>query len=155
MKKIIEKSLIITVLTFISFGLNAQNSANDIVGKWLTEDDESVVEIYKGANNKYFGKMIWLKEPIDMDKKSPNYGKPFVDKKTNQPLTGTVILRELKFNGKDTWKGDVYDPRKGKCFSCKIKLTNNKKTIKAKAFFGISLLGTTVVWQRTNKIPKR
>ena len=48
---------------------NAQGKPDKILGYYLTYDDEtgaekSQVQIYKDANGKYYGKIVWLKEPL-------------------------------------------------------------------------------------------
>ena len=36
--------------------------ADAIIGKWLNEDQDAHVQIYK-ESGKYYGKIVWLKEP--------------------------------------------------------------------------------------------
>ena len=53
---------------------STSNSPDDIVGVWKTGEGTAMVRIYKNGD-KYQGKVVWLKEPID-----PETGKPKVDK---------------------------------------------------------------------------
>ena len=45
---------------------------NKVVGVWLTQDKDSKVEILQGEDGKYYGKVVWLKNPTEN-------GKPQVD----------------------------------------------------------------------------
>jgi uncharacterized protein (DUF2147 family) len=71
--------------------LSAQDfSADDILGVWLNEDKDAHVEIYK-EGNKYFGKIIWLKNPIDDETgKHPKNGKTY--RKNLNYLVFSIIL---------------------------------------------------------------
>jgi uncharacterized protein (DUF2147 family) len=128
--------------------------ANDIVGVWLTQDKDSHVEIYKDGG-KYFGKIIWLETPIDSIT-----GKPKVDDKNedpalqNRPVMGMKLLKSFVFDGEDEWEdGTIYDPKKGKTYSCYMKFpdNNNKDLLKIRGYIGFSLLGRTVYWTKVKK----
>ena len=135
--------------------LQAQSvKANDILGVWLTQDKDSHVEIYK-VGNKFFGKIVWLQDPIDSIT-----GKPKLDDKNenpslrNRPVMGLKLLKNFVFDGDNEWKnGTIYDPKKGKTYSCYIKFPNenNKNRIKIRGYIGFSLLGRTVYWTRVVK----
>ncbi len=135
--------------------LQAQSvKANDILGVWLTQDKDSHVEIYK-VGNKFFGKIVWLQDPIDSIT-----GKPKLDDKNenpslrNRPVMGLKLLKNFVFDGDNEWEnGTIYDPKKGKTYSCYIKFPNenNKNRIKIRGYIGFSLLGRTVYWTRVVK----
>ncbi len=128
--------------------------ADDILGVWLTQDKDSHVQIYKDGD-KYFGKIIWLKDPIDN-----KTGKPKVDDKNedpnlrNRPVMGLKLLKDFVFDGDDEWEdGTIYDPKKGKTYSCYMEFPdeNNKDRLKIRGYIGVSLLGRTVYWTRVKK----
>lgn len=52
---------ILPFLLFLSFSSTAQTLPDDITGKWQMEDGSTKIEVYKEAN-KYFGKIIWVKD---------------------------------------------------------------------------------------------
>lgn len=61
-----------------------------------------------------------------------------------------MMLTGFKFNGDDRWKdGDIYDPENGKTYSTYMYL-KDKHTIKVRGYVGISLVGRTETWARTN-----
>ena len=78
MKILITVALFAISMVFTTH-VNAQSKADKILGYYLTYDDEtgaekSQVQIYKDASGKYYGKIVWLKEPN-------KNGKPKVDDK--------------------------------------------------------------------------
>ncbi|MFN0083573.1 MAG: DUF2147 domain-containing protein [Ferruginibacter sp.] len=112
----------IVLLALLSPFIVFAAKADDILGIWLTDNDESKIEIYK-AGNEYFGKIIWLKEPND---KSGNPKKDVnnPDKtKRNNPAIGILVLKNVRYkNG--AWEGIIYGPKRGKEVACSLKLIN-------------------------------
>lgn len=132
----------------------AGDEAEKIQGTWLNEEGTAKVQIFKAANGsyagKYYGKIVWLKEPNEN-------GKPKVDKnnpesgKRNNPLMGLMLLRDFTYDADDEeWSGGtIYDPKNGKTYSCYISLNGNNK-LDVRGYIGISLIGRTTVWTRQN-----
>lgn len=137
---------VLFVFLVLSFEVVLAENPDAVVGKWLTAEDKSQVEIYK-AGNEYFGKIIWLKEPTKdgkakVDDKNPN------ENLRNQPVIGLVLLKNFRYAGSNVWKeGTIYDPDNGKTYSCKMKLADNGE-LNIRGFIGISLIGRTTVWVR-------
>ncbi len=143
------KNLLAIVLLLLNFGAAAQQKTDDIVGVWLTAGKEQAkVQIYK-SGDRYYGKIIWLKNPVEngqprTDAKNPDKAK------RNNPIIGLAILSGFKFDGDDEWKsGDIYDPESGKTYSSYMTL-KNANTLKLRGYVGISLFGRTETWTRTN-----
>jgi uncharacterized protein (DUF2147 family) len=137
------KKFLYLAMLFIGFALTAkaQTSADAITGIWLTAPKDGKIEIYK-ESDKYFGKIVWGKEPGRKDDKNPDASL------RNRDLMGTVLLRNFTFNGKDKWEsGTIYDPNNGKTYSCNIKL-KDKNRLEVRGYIGFSLLGRTEVWTR-------
>jgi uncharacterized protein (DUF2147 family) len=151
-----KTKLLLSMLTILFLSpvlkLSAQDfSADDILGVWLNEDKDAHVEIYK-EGNKYFGKIIWLKNPIDDET-----GKPKLDNKNedeslqSRPVMGLLLLKDFVFDGDDEWEdGEIYDPKSGKTYSCYMEFPDedNKNNLKIRGFIGISLLGRTTYWTK-------
>ena len=144
MKKI---ALFITALVFIIFSAKAQNNADDIVGVWLTGSGKAHVKIDK-VGNYYFGRVVWLKEPLN------DLGKPKLDKnnedvtKRNKAIMGMQLLGGFEWKNDNLWdNGNIYDPENGKTYKCKIDL-ENLSTMNVRGFIGISLFGRTDIWKR-------
>ena len=160
MKIIIATALLAISMTFAT-SVNAQSKADKIIGYYLTYDDEtgaekSQVQIYKDANGKYFGKIVWLKEP-NKD------GKPKVDDKNpdaklqNRPIIGLVMLKGFKYDeSENEWSdGSIYNPTSGKTYNSYINFESATK-VKVRGFIGASWmgLGKTVYWTKEATIRK-
>ena len=154
MKVTIVAALFVISMAFAN-NANAQSKADKILGYYLTYDDEtgaekSQVQIYKDASGKYFGKIVWLKEPN-------KNGKPKVDDKNpdaklaNRAILGLEMLKGFKFNEKDNeWNdGSIYNPASGKTYSCYINFESATK-VKIRGYIGASWmgLGKTAYWTK-------
>jgi len=129
--------------------IHPQNRADDIIGIWLTGGNEPAkIQLYK-SGEKFYGKITWLKNPIENGKQRLDINNPDETKKNN-PIIGLVILKGFKFDGDDEWNGgDIYDPESGKTYSAYIYL-KDKNTLMVRGYVGISLLGRTEAWTRTD-----
>lgn len=147
MKKTRFFLMLIAGLLFAMPNVIAQK-ADDVVGKWLNEDEDAHIQI-ENRDGKYFGKVVWIKDPID-----PETGKEKLDKLNpdeslrNRPRLGLEILTNFEFDGDDRWEdGKIYDPKSGKTYSCYMKFINQDK-LKIRGFIGVTLLGKTTYWTR-------
>ncbi len=127
-----------------------QVTANDIVGTWLNEDKDAHVTIFM-KGDKFFGKVSWIKEPID-----PDTGKEKLDKHNpdpelqKRPSLGIMLLTDFVFDDDEWEDGDIYDPKNGKTYSCYMEFPDeeNLDNLKIRGYVGISLLGRTTYWTR-------
>ena len=146
--KIIATSIFafVTMLVLPAF---SQNKADDIIGVWLTGGKEPAkIQVYK-SGEKFYGKIIWLKNPSENGKQRVDANNPDETKRKN-PIIGLIMLTGFKFDGDEEWKGgDIYDPESGKTYSSYMYL-NDKNTLKVRGYVGISLFGRTETWTRTN-----
>ena len=134
------KKIIALLLVFSSTFIIAQTQkADDLIGTYMTDKNEGMVEITK-RDNKYFGKLLWTKTEGKLDTNNPDV------KEQSQPLRGKEILKSFDFNGSDLWhNGTIYDPKNGKTYSCKI-TRDEKGNLSVRGFIGVSLLGRTTLW---------
>ena len=145
MKKLLFLSLAVVILA--SFTVQ-QNNPDAIIGIWKNGEGTAHIQIYKNGD-KYQGKIIWLKEPIDpetgkakLDKHHPD------DKNHSRPVMGLINMWGFKNTGDKEWSGGkIYDPKNGKTYSCKVAMEDNN-TLKVRGFIGISLIGRTDTWTR-------
>lgn len=141
MKKL---AYIFFTVVFTSPLLMAQ-SADDILGEWLTQEDKARIEIYK-EKGKYSGKIVWLK-----DGKNPD-GSPALDTENpdkslrDRPILGLNLIEGFTFEDDEWVDGEIYDPETGKTYECKMELKGDK--LKVRGFIGISMFGRTVTWTR-------
>jgi len=160
MKILLTAALLVISLTFVN-SVKAQGKPDKIVGYYLTYDDEtgaekSQVQIFKSTNGKYYGKIVWLKEPN-------KNGKPKVDDKNpevklqNRPVMNLEILKGFSFDkSNEEWNdGTIYNPSSGKTYSCYINFESANK-IKIRGFIGASWmgLGKTAYWTKEAALRK-
>lgn len=148
------RNLLVSLVLILCLGGTAIGAGpDDVTGRWLNQDKNAVITIYKSGNT-YCGNITWLKEPnYPADDKKGMAGRTKVDRENpdaslrNNPILGMVILWGFKYAGDDKWDGgNIYDPNNGKTYSCKMTLEGDKLNIRG--FIGISLIGRTNVWTR-------
>jgi uncharacterized protein (DUF2147 family) len=138
------KTLIVILLMIPLAG-----SAQTIVGKWTTIDDnsgkeKSVVEIFE-KGGKYFGKVTRLfrdpnedPDPVcdECDSDDPRYKKKII---------GMEIIREMEKSGDEYTNGDILDPENGKVYKCKLWIEDNE--LKVRGYWGPFF--RTQSWRKT------
>ena len=133
-------------LFLLNTGVKAQAKPDKLEGLWYNDIKSAKVEISKGSDGKFYGKVVWLKEPL-------KNGKPKVDelnedpKLRTRPRLGLQLLNSFVKDGDNKYDdGTIYDPLNGKTYSCKITYKGN--TLDIRGYIGISLFGRTTVWSR-------
>ena len=113
-----KKCLLLLALVFSSLFASAQ--IDKIVGEWYTVDDETgavkaLVDIYKGDNGLYYGKII----------------KVFKDgqENPNSDRKGLVIVKVMKAEDGMLKGGTIYEPESGKTYYAKISYNEADNTI--------------------------
>jgi uncharacterized protein (DUF2147 family) len=135
-----------------SMQLIAQDyKADDLLGTWLNEDKDGHVKIYK-ENGKYYGKLIWLKNPIDDETGKAKLDKHNDDEELQKrPLQDLLLLNDFVYDEDGEWEdGEIYDPKSGNTYSCYIEMKSMDE-IKVRGYIGISLIGRTTYWTRVKK----
>lgn len=143
MKKLI---MILSLSLFGTFAM-AQN-ADDIVGVWEPGHGKARVKI-DNIDGKYYGRIVWLKEPND-----PETGKPKTDANNpdasmkNVPLRGYRILKDFEYKGKGEWaEGTIYDPETGNTYSSVITWKDDN-TLDIRGYVGVKTFGRSDTWRR-------
>ncbi len=143
LKHFVSKVLLFSFI-FIGIAVVAKAQADPIEKVWYNQEKTAKIQVYKAKDGRFYGKMVWLKEPLEngkpkVDKENPD------EKKRNTPLIGLILLRGLEKDGdKEYDNGKIYDPKNGKTYSCKI--THKGNTLDLRGFVGISLIGRTSTW---------
>ena len=151
-KKSIRKGILGLVLSLAS--VTAFSAT--IEGFWHSIDDRtgeklSIVEIRKGADGRYHGKIAYRYPVpggaalINCTKCPPPY--------TNQPLLGLEILSGFKEdpNKRNAYvDGKILEAKSGKIYKAKANLSADGKRLRLRGYVGISALGRTQVWIRTD-----
>jgi len=145
------KKYLLTAVTLLFVPLFLYAQSDKIIGTWVTEKGTSAVDIYKGTDGKYYGKISWLDEPLEN-------GKPKVDDENSdpvlakRPIMGLPLLNGFTFDSKKKqWVGGtIYDPDNGKTYDCYAWFEDgNTGLLKIKGYvFGIRALGRSTEWKR-------
>ena len=130
---------IILCAMFIAVGLYGQ-SIDPIIGKWQNPSGEGRIEIFK-KGDKFFGKLYWIKDTNKKDAKNPD------NKLQDRRIQGLEILTSFVKDGDSYTGGEIYDPKSGKTYSCKMTLKGQDK-LDIRGYIGFSLLGRTETWSR-------
>jgi uncharacterized protein (DUF2147 family) len=130
-------------------GIKAFAQKDKIEGLWYNEEKTAKIQIYRAVDNKFWGKIVWLKEPT-------RDGKPRVDEKNSKsrlrsrPLMNLPLLSRFEKKNEKTYEdGEIYDPKNGKTYSCIITYRNDKE-LGIRGYIGISLIGRTTTWTRAD-----
>ena len=130
------KIRIITLLTLSMLAIGS--SAQSIVGKWKTIDDEtgrpkSIVEIYL-KDGKAYGKITKLfREP---EEEQDPICDDCTDYRKNHKVIGMTIITDM-VQDDDEWEdGEILDPKNGKIYDCRLWVEDGKLMVRGYiAFF--------------------
>src|SRR5260370_42153871 len=106
--------LALIILTTVSVNINAKAKTDQIEGLWYNDIKSAKVLITKESNGKFYGKVVWLKEPL-------KNGKPKVDelnadeKLRTRPRLDLPVLADFVKDGENkNTNGTIYDQNNGK-----------------------------------------
>jgi uncharacterized protein (DUF2147 family) len=143
--------LLAPTLLLVALVVKAAANPDAVLGVWKNGEGTGMIQIFKKSDNKYYGRIVWLKVPNDPD------GQPRTDinnpdeTKRKQPLKGLENMRGFVHSGENKWEqGNIYDPKNGNDYSCEMTLTD-PNTLEVRGFIGVSLFGRTDVWKRQVK----
>ena len=142
-------TLLSSVILSFSTSIKLRDDNQDaIIGVWKSGEGNAMVRIYKNGD-KYQGKVVWLKEPIDTETGKPKLDKNHPDESVrSRPVLGLVNIWGFVYKGDKVWdEGNIYDPKNGNTYSCTIKL-ESANTLEVRGFIGVSLIGRTDTWTR-------
>ena len=123
-----------------------------INGYWMTEDDESQIEMFTDERGEVHGKIIWLDEPYEDD------GSPILDGENpepelrSQPILGLEIIEGFTYDASDEeWSGgSIYDPESGRTYTAYMRL-EDRNTLRLRGYvMGMRFLGRTTYWTRAD-----
>lgn len=136
----------LTLLIAVATSINVKAQTDKVEGLWYNDVKTAKIQITKESNGKFYGKVVWLKEPL-------KDGKPKVDemnsdeKLRSRPRLGLPVLADFVKDGDNKYSGGtIYDPNNGKTYSCKM--TYKGETLDIRGYIGISLFGRTTTWSR-------
>jgi len=129
--------------------LYAQN-ANAILGRWIDEKEETIIEISKETDeNLYTGKIVWLRDSLDsFNQELRDVLNDNVELRSRKVL-GTYMLEDFVWDGTDSWRrGHIYYYHTGNDYNGKIHLSE-EGDLRLKGYFSVLFfLGRTQTWKR-------
>jgi uncharacterized protein (DUF2147 family) len=142
------KKVLATALLFLTLTSFSSLEGDRIIGLWEPSNGKARVKIEK-IGTKYYGKIVWLKEPIDPTTKAEKLDKNNPDESMRKvPLKGYRLLKDFIYTEKDEWtEGTIYDPESGSLYNCLIKM-KDENTLDIRGYVGVKALGRTDVWKR-------
>jgi uncharacterized protein (DUF2147 family) len=147
MKKILYSLLFSFLLLPETVFSQSVEEADRLIGVWEPSHGKARIKIDKIAD-KYFGKIVWLREPEDPNTKKPKVDKNNPDESLRQvPLKGYRILKDFIYKSSEWTDGTIYDPENGSTYSCVIKM-KDINTLDIRGYIGIKTFGRTDVWKR-------
>ena len=138
-------SLLVSLCCFLLLGTSLLQAQEEVMGRWVTIDDDgvtkkSVVEIYK-KDGKIYGKIVHLFDPSTPN---PLCTKCFDDRK-DQLIIGMDVIRGVEIKGEgDYGDGKILDPAKGKEYGCSMWEEDGKLKVRG----WLSFVYRTQTWIR-------
>ena len=137
----------------MAFSFTAGAQKNQIEKVWYDENKSCKVQIYEGIDHRFYGKIIWLSEPLDKTTGKPQSDSENPDPKLRQrPVNGLVIFNGFSVDAHDQnvyVDGNIYDPDSGKTYCEKITFKGDKLDLRG-SLCSFSIFGKTETWTLAN-----
>lgn len=144
-------SLLLFCILIASKTQAQSKSGESILGVWVTGTGKAHIKITKYGEDKFGGKIIWLREPnradgsVKKDDKNPDKNK------RSSTILGLNNLLGFTYSGNKEYEGGtIYDPENGKTYKCIITM-EDENTIKVRGYIGIQMIGRTDTWKRVTE----
>ena len=138
--------LLIVSTVLLALALPAVRASDDqaalILGNWLTEPRDGIIQISMAGDGSYQGKIVGGNDPQRQDQHSPEPAG------RSQLLLGQTIVQGMKYDGDGKWSGGtIYDPDSGRTYKCRVEQLDADR-LQVRGFIGFALLGRSQVWTR-------
>lgn len=148
-----KKLMFLMSLMMFVFAAQAQD-ADALTGVWEPGHGKAKVKIDE-IDGKFYGRIVWLKEPDDPDTGEPKTDKNNPDESMRDvPLRGYRILKDFEYVGDGVWEnGTIYDPEKGETYNCVITMKDDD-TLEIRGYIGVKTFGRSDTWRRLKRKKK-
>ena len=134
--------LLLSVVSLASAASSSDELARQVLGNWLTEPRDGIIEISVASDGSYQGRIVGGNNPHRLDQSNPDPAR------RAQVLRGQLIMQRLIYQGQGKWSdGTIYDPDSGRTYKCQLSVLDQDR-IKVRGFIGFALLGRSQVWTR-------
>ncbi len=131
--------LIFLIAVVVGADSFARAQGDPIEHTWFNKDKTAQISIYKARDGKFYGKIVWLREPNRDGKPKVDFRNPN-EARQNDPLIGLLILKGFKKDGDVSYEdGTIYDPKNGKTYSCRMNREGEKLNVRG--YIGFSFIG--------------
>jgi len=138
----VSRATLTLMLWVAGSGALVAQQPGPILGRWLTQPGDGIIEITRAADNTYQGIIIGGNAPHRVDEHNPDPAR------RQLPLLGQIILRGMHEDGDGALAGGtIYEPDTGRTYKCRIESLDHDR-LKVRGFIGVSLLGRSQVWTR-------
>ena len=142
--------ILMSCFCFWLMSSKAQESGDAITGKWMYEEKNLIVEVYK-QDDDFKAKIVWFHDnsdtltPIEnrLDIKNPD--KDLRSRK----IVGLDILSDLEYDPKENkWvKGKIYDSSSGKTWDATVWLSD-PQTMQVRGYYIFKIFGKTMKFSK-------
>ncbi|WP_147387932.1 DUF2147 domain-containing protein [Pelobium manganitolerans] len=136
--------------SFVAFSFQSED---DILGTWVSEKKNVVINVYKDKGE-FRAKILWFNDRDDPSQ--PRATRKDIhnpdESLRDRLIIGMDVLEGLTFNPKShRWeKGKIYDPRHGKYWSSVVYF-NKKNQMEVKGYWKFEFLSQTLAFDRYKK----
>lgn len=133
-----------------SFTIKVNTHADAITGKWMSAENNLIVEVFK-TGNEYKARVVWFDDNKDInrpmnvrcDYKNPN------EALRSRKIIGMEIMHGLVYNiADDEWQeGRIYDPTSGKDWNAKASIAPDGN-LKVRGFWHFEFLGQNMKFKK-------
>ena len=144
------KILFLFLVAVHSLNSYAQKRPDAILGKWMSDENNLEVEVYKDGSQ-FKARVIWFDDSDDKtkpwdtrtDEKNPKAAL------RSRKIIGMEVLSRLTYNKEDDqWEdGIIYDSKSGKEWSSKAWINKNNQ-LKVRGYWLVSLFGETMTFKK-------
>ena len=145
-----KRLLIISFI--ISFALPAISQTSTESSIWNDPQKTIRVQIYKGSDEHYFGKIIWLKVPNDENGHPKTDINNPVERLRSQKLINLVVMKNFRRNKQNPnlfEDGNFYDPKSGNSYCGKFEIAGRELKVTGH-ICGWSFLVKRTTWTKAD-----
>ena len=118
-----------------------------LAGRWLTENEDAVIEMFQDEGDKFSGRLVWIANPPP-DGSTATDGLNPDPQLRERPLCGLTMLGGFVEEAPNQWNGGwIYSPDEGRTYSAALALASDD-ALRVRGFIGLPIFGKSQTWSR-------